>query len=50
MEISYTAFKYFYDGINHPTLLPHKEEEYQHKFIDRNYKEIFDDYMDYGRD
>ena len=50
MEISYTAFKYFYDGINHPTLIPHKEEEYQRKFIDRNYKEIFDDYMDYGRD
>ncbi len=46
MEISSTAFKYFYDGINYPTLLPHKEQEYKHKFIDRNHKKIFKGYLD----
>ena len=37
MEISRAAFQYFYDGINYPNLLPHKECEYHRKFIDRNY-------------
>lgn len=46
MEISRAAFQYFYDGINYPNLLPHKESEYCRKFIDRNYKEIFNGYLD----
>lgn len=50
MEISSTAFKYFYDGINYPTLLPHKEQEYKHKFIDRNHKKIFNGYLDSQED
>lgn len=50
MEISSTAFQYFYDGINYPTLLPHKEQEYKHKFIDRNHKKIFNGYLDSQED
>ena len=44
MEISRTAFEYFYDGINYPNLLPHKEEVYSRKFINRDYKLIYNDY------
>ena len=44
MEISRTAFQYFYEGINYPNLLPHKEEEYHRKNYNRNYKYNFDDY------
>lgn len=50
MDISRTAFLYFYDGINYQDLLPHKENEYRRKFIDRNYKGVFDDYTDERRD
>ena len=50
MEISRNAFRYFYNGINYPTLLPHKEEEYQRKFIDSNHKKIFNDYLDCQED
>ena len=45
VEISRVAFQYFYNGINYPTLLPHEYEEYQRKQGYRNYKEIFDDYV-----
>ena len=50
MEISRNAFRYFYNGINYPTLLPHKEEEYQRKFIDCNHKKIFNGYLDSQED
>ena len=50
MEISRNAFRYFYNGINYPTLLPHKEEEYQRKFIDSNHKKIFNGYLDSQED
>ena len=46
MEISYTAFKYFYDGINYPILLPHNYEEYKQKYDNRNYKHVFNGYRD----
>ena len=44
MEASSIAFENFYDGINYPTLLPHKEEMYKREFINKNYNTIFDDY------
>lgn len=44
MEISCTAFKYFYDGINYPELFPHKKEKYNHKRHDKKYEYNFDDY------
>lgn len=44
MELSRIAFDNFYNGINYPTLFPHKEERYKRKFINRNYKLFFDDY------
>ena len=44
MEVSRVAFENFYDGINYPTLLPHKEEMYKREFINKNYNTIFDDY------
>lgn len=44
MEVSRIAFENFYDGINYPTLLPHKEEMYKREFINKNYNTIFDDY------
>ena len=48
MKMSLIAFKYFYDGINYPELFPYKNEEHYQKFENRNYKYIFDDYIDYG--
>lgn len=50
MEISRVAFQYFYDGINYPTLLPHKREEYQRKSGYKNYKEKFYGYINLGDD
>ena len=44
MEISCTAFQYFYDGINYPELFPHKKEKYNHKRHDKKYEYNFDDY------
>lgn len=44
MEISCTAFQYFYDGINYPELFPHKNEKYNHKRHDKKYEYNFDDY------
>ena len=35
---------------SYPTLLPHKEEEYQRKFIDSNHKKIFNGYLDSQED
>ena len=41
------SFLVFFDeGINYPNLLPHKEEEHNHKYYNRNYKYNFDDYSD----
>ena len=48
MEISRVAFQYFYNGINYPTLLPHKNEEYQRKSGYNNYKKNFNGYIHYG--
>ena len=48
MEISRIAYEYFYEGINYPNLLPHKEEEYNRKYYNRNYKYNFDGYTDSG--
>ena len=47
MEISRIAFQHFYEGISYPNLLPHKEEEYNRKYYNKNYKYNFDDYTDY---
>lgn len=44
MDISRMAFEYFYDGINYPALFPHKREEYERKFNDRNFRYNFNDY------
>ncbi len=44
MEASSIAFENFYDGINYPTLLPHREEMYKREFINKNYNTFFDDY------
>ena len=46
MEISRVAFQHFYDGINYPCLLPHKEEEYKRKNYDKKYKYYFNDYKE----
>ena len=46
MEISRIAYQHFYEGINYPNLLPHKEEEHNRKYYNRNYKYNFDDYTD----
>lgn len=48
MEISRVAFQYFYNGINYPTLLPHKNEEYQRKSGYNNYKKNFNGYRHYS--
>ena len=48
MEISRIAYQHFYEGINYPNLLPHKEEEYNRKYYNRNYKYNFDGYTDSG--
>ena len=41
------SFLVFFDGgINYPNLLPHKEEEHNRKYYNRNYKYNFDDYSD----
>lgn len=50
MEISRIAFQFFYNGINFPTLFPHKEEEYERKYNNKNYKQIFNDYTDFGEE
>ena len=50
MEISRIAYEHFYKGINYTNLLPHKEEEYNRKYYNRNYKYNFDDYTDSGDD
>ncbi len=44
LEISRIAFEYFYDGINYPALFPHKREEYERKFNNRNFRYNFNDY------
>lgn len=46
MEMSRIAFENFYDGISYPCLLPHRREEYERKFNTKNYKYIFDDYLE----
>ena len=48
MEISRIAYQHFYEGINYHNLLPHKEEEHNRKYYNRNYKYNFDDYTDSG--
>lgn len=48
MGISRVAFQYFYNGINYPTLLPHKREEYRQKSGHKNYKEKFYGYINVG--
>ena len=48
MEISRIAYQHFYEGINYPNLLPHKEEEYNRKYYNKNYKYNFDDYTDFS--
>ena len=48
MKISRIAFHYFYEGINYPELFPYKNEEYNRKYENKNYKYNFDDYIDYG--
>ena len=48
MKISRIAFHYFYKGINYPELFPYKNEEYNRKYENKNYKYNFDDYIDYG--
>ena len=50
MKMSRIAFQYFYDGINYPELFPYKDEEYNRKFENKDYKYNFDDYIDYGGD
>ena len=46
MEISRIAYQHFYESINYPNLLPHKEEEHNRKYYNRIYKYNFDDYSD----
>ena len=48
MEISRTAFNYFYNGINYPELLPHNEEEYRRRYEDKNFRYRFNGYMDWS--
>ena len=48
MKMSLIAFQYFYDGINYPELFPYKNGVYYRKFVNRDYKDTFDDYIDYG--
>ena len=48
MEISRTAFNYFYNGINYPELLPHNEEEYGRRYEDKNFRYRFNGYMDWS--
>lgn len=44
MNVSRIAFDFFYDGINYPTLLPHKEYEYRKIFHGINSEFMFDGY------
>ena len=51
MEISRIAYQHFYEGINYPNLLPHKEEEeHNRKYYNKNYKYNFNDYTNYSNE